>query len=390
MSALSIGIVCFPSFGGSGVVGAELAMGLAARGHRVHLISTEPPSRIVDPPPDLTLHPVRVPRYPLFEHPPYDLAVASAIFEACERHRLDLVQVHYAVPHSASGVLARHLLGAAGPRLVTSLHGTDVTHTGPDPSYRAITAAAIRASDGITVPSAWLRDEALRRLDLEGAAPIEVIPNFVDPDRFAPPPVRDRLVLRRHFPAAADDGPVLFHVSNFRPVKRTLDLVEILSLLRRDLPSVRLLLGGDGPDRPLVEARVHELGLCGSVRFLGEQVDFAADLRHADAFVLPSESESFGLAALEALSAGVPVFGYRVGGLPEVVGADAGDLVKPFDVAALARAILPALLDPAVRDSLGRAARAHVMERFRLDPAIDRYEAYFRRVVAGQRHTERR
>lgn len=382
----SIGIVCFPSLGGSGVIATELAAGLAARGHDVHLIASALPARIDPPPARVTFHEVRVPGYPLFDHAPYGMAVASKILDVGGAYGLDLVHAHYALPHAASAVLARQLLGAAAPVVATSLHGTDVTHTGSDPSYRAITSAAVAASDGIAVPSEWLRREAMARLDLPAGTPIEILPNFVDTDRFAPPARRDPAVLRRLFPADETGGPVLFHVSNFRPVKRTAELPEILAMVRRRLPA-RLVLVGDGPEREAVEARVHELGLCGSVRFLGARDEFADELRHADAFVLPSESESFGLAALEALASGVPVFAYRVGGLEDLVTPEVGALVDPFDAKGLAQTIVEAIGEPGRPAQLGEAARTRSLERFRRDVALDRYEDWYRRLLS-RRHED--
>lgn len=382
MTPLSIGMVCFPSLGGSGVVATELASGLAERGHHVHIVASALPGRLEAMPPRLSMHEAAIPDYPLFEHAPYESAIASRILEVARAERLDLVHVHYAVPHAASGVLARSLLGPGAPPLVTSLHGTDVTHTGSDPSLRALTSAAVSASDAIVAPSEWLRREAQDRLGI--SAPIETIPNFVDTVRFAPPSLRDPARLLRLFPEGGS-GPVLFHISNFRPVKRTADLPEILAKVRHSLPA-RLILVGDGPDRERVEARVHELGLCGSVRFLGRQgTTFVDELRHADAFLLPSESESFGLAALEALGCGVPVFGYRVGGLEEVVSPEVGALVDPFDSDALAARVVAVLAAPGVRDRLGDAARTRVLERFRRDLALDRYEALYRRLLAAPR-----
>lgn len=382
MTPLSIGMVCFPSLGGSGVVATELAMGLAERGHDVHLIASAIPGRLETMPPRLAMHEAIVPDYPLFEHAPYESAITSKILEVARAARLDLLHVHYAVPHAASGVLARSLLGPGAPLLVTSLHGTDVTPVGSDPGVRSITTAAVAASDGIVAPSEWLRREAHDRLGISGA--IETIANFVDTERFSPPRLRDPARLLRLFPDGGS-GPVLFHISNFRPVKRTSDLPEILAKVRRHLPA-HLVLVGDGPDRERVEARVHELGLCGSVRFLGKQgTEFVDVLQHADAFLLPSESESFGLAALEALGCGVPVFGYRVGGLEEVVSPDVGALVDPFDADALAAQIVAALTTPGVRDRLGDAARTRVLERFRRDLALDRYEALYRRLLASLR-----
>jgi N-acetyl-alpha-D-glucosaminyl L-malate synthase BshA len=379
---LSIAIVCYPSLGGSGVVASDLAAGLARRGHRVHVIASAPPSRTLPECEGLFFHQAAVSDYPLFDHPPYELAVAATIVEVARAHRLDVVHVHYAVPHAASAHLARQVLGPAAPRLVTTLHGTDVTRIGADPRYRAVTRFTVAASNGLTAPSEFLRKEAERLLGASGAPPIEVIPNFVDTAHFTPDGAHDRSRLAALFPEAAgdEDGPVLFHVSNFRAVKRTLDLVEVLARLRREMPA-RLVLVGDGPERERAAGRARDLGIANSVRFLGRRADFAEQLKDADAFLLPSESESFGVAALEALSCGVPVFGYRVGGLPEVVGDDAGRLVEPFDVEALTAAVRETVTDPARRAALGRAARARALERFRREPAIERYEAFYRRLL---------
>ncbi len=259
-----------------------------------------------------------------------------------------------------------------------------MTRTGSDPAYRSVTAFAVAASDGVTAPSSWLRDQARARLGLPASLPIEVLPNFVDTERFAPPARRERARLHALFPGVAPDGPLLFHVSNFRPVKRTGDLLEVLDRVRAEVPA-RLVLVGDGPERAALEARAAALGLADAVRFLGRREDFAEDLRHADAFLLPSESESFGVAALEALASGVPVVAYRVGGLPEVVAPEAGRLVEPFDVDALARATLALVADPAAQAAAGRAARAHALARFRAEPALDRHEAYLRSILEAKR-----
>ena len=389
MAPLSIGIVCFPSFGGSGVVAAELAAGLAGRGHRVHLIATAPPQRALPECERLRFHAVAVSDYPLFDHPPYELAMASVIVEVATEHRLDVLNVHYAVPHAVSAYLARQVLGEAAPRIVTTLHGTDVTRVGVHPRYRAITRFAVTQSDGVTVPSRFLRAAAYESFDLPPCPTIEIMPNFVDTDHFAPTTARDRGVLDRLFDGGGrepgeGDAPLLFHVSNFRAVKRAGDLIEVLDRVRRECP-VRLVLVGDGPERASVAQRARELGLSRQVCFLGQRADFAEYLRHADGFLLPSETESFGLAALEALSAGVPVFGYRVGGLPEVVSDEVGRLVEPFDVDALARAVLEVVSDPARASALGRAARARALGQFRREPALERYEAYFRRVLEQPR-----
>jgi N-acetyl-alpha-D-glucosaminyl L-malate synthase BshA len=380
---LSIGVVCFPTLGGSGVVASELAAGLAQRGHRVHLIASAPPMREYPPSANELFHQVLVPTYPLLEHAPYTLAVASKIVDVAHAHGLDLLQVHYAVPHAASALLARHVLGAAAPALVTSLHGTDVTKIGCDPAYRAVTGFAVAASDGIAVPSDYLRREARERLGISESLVIDVLPNFVDTDHFSPAHTRYRAALASLFAPGtnAADGPFLFHVSNFREVKRVGDLMEVLVRVRREMPA-RLVLVGDGPTRELAESRAAALGLTNAVRFLGRRPEFVELLRHADGFLLPSETESFGVAALEALSSGVPVFAYRVGGIPDVVVPGVGCLVEPFDVDALARAVLDVVSSPARQAAMGRAARAHAVAHFGEQPALDRYENYFRQVIS--------
>lgn len=386
---LSIGIVCFPSLGGSGVIASELAVGLSQRGHRVHLIATAPPIRSLPICDRLSFHEVSMSSYPLFEHAPYALALASAIVDVTTEHALDVLHVHYAVPHAASAHLARQALGPRAPRLVTTLHGTDVTRIGSDPSYRVITRFTVEASDAITVPSEFLKAEAYRLLGIATDTRIDVVPNFVDTDGFAPPARREPARLAELLVAAgmrADGawGPVLFHASNFRPVKRVGDLLEVLARVRVSVPA-RLVLVGDGPDRAFAAQRARDLGIAREVCFLGRRVEFVEYLQHADAFVLSSETESFGLAALEALSAGVPVCAYRVGGLPEVVTDAVGRLVAPLDVAALADAVVGVVSDAATREALGTAARAHAVAHFRREPAFEHYERVYRRALAGGR-----
>jgi N-acetyl-alpha-D-glucosaminyl L-malate synthase BshA len=362
------------------VIATGLAVALSERGHRVHVIANAPPRRALPQSERLSFHQVAAADYPLFDHPPYALALAAALVEISQRHHLDLVNVHYAIPHAASAYLARQTLGSSAPRVVTTLHGTDVTRLGADPRYRSVTRFTVAASDGITVPSQFLRDEAHRCLGLPAEPPIEVIANFVDTEVFAPPERRDARALDGFFDGATGSEPTLLHVSNFRPVKRTTDLIEVLARVRQRIPA-RLLLVGDGPDRPRTAQRAEELGLGAHVRFLGDHPDFATFAKHADVFLLTSESESFGVAALEALSCGVPVCGYRVGGLPEVVVDGVGRLVTPFDLDHLAEAVVEVVADPVRRDQMGRAARAHAESRFRRAAAVDHYEAYFRAIV---------
>lgn len=378
-AALNVGVVCFPSLGGSGVVAVELALGLAERGHRLHLIAASRPSRAYPSAP-LQFHEVSAPSYPLFEQAPYTLALASKLAEVARRERLDLVHVHYAVPHSVAAVLARQIIAPAPLGVITTLHGTDVTVVGCDPSYRPVTAFAVAASDVILTPSDYLRRAAEVSLGLD-AHRIDVMANFVDTERFAPAVQRDRSELLALFADGAQkDGPILFHVSTFRPVKRVLDLIELLARVRRRLP-VRLVAVGDGPDRAAAEARAATLGVSDAICFLGGRSDFVPLLQQADAFVLPSETESFGLAALEALSAGVPVFAYRVGGLPELIDDSVGRLVAPFDLDAFAQALVEVLSDRAGHARLAASARARAVAHFSRGPAIDRYESLLRRML---------
>ena len=373
---LSIAVVCYPGLGGSGVIASELARGLAQRGHRVIVLATAMPERLKVN--GVRFEEIVVPCSPVFETAPYGLAVANHLIHLARREAIDLVHFHYAIPHAASALLAARVLGAAAPAMIVTLHGTDVTRLGPHPSLNPATAFALAACDGVTTPSQYLRREAVTCFDLTEDR-IEVISNFVDVDRFTPPAQRDRRALAALFGGSAD-GPILFHVSNLRPIKRPHDLVDIVTRLR-DVRA-RMVVVGEGPERVSVEARAREVGVADAMRFLGRRDDFEGLLAHADGFVLPSESESFGVAALEALAAGVPVFGYQVGGLPEVVTPETGTLVPVGDVAALAAAIVDGLR---TRDALGRAGRDRATAQFRSDHVVATYETYFRRVLA-KRH----
>lgn len=374
MSALSIAVVCFPGLGGSGVIACELARALAGRGHRVVVVASAMPERLrVN---GVKFEQVDVPRTPVLETAPYGLALANHLVQLVRRENIDLVHLHYAIPHASSALLASQVLGAASPKLVVTLHGTDVTQLGAHPSFQPITSFALAACAGLTVPSQFLRHAAAACFGL-AADRIEVISNFVDVERFAPPARRDPAQLGAMFGDGA--GPVLFHVSNFRAIKRPLDLVEVLVRLHRTVPA-RMVLVGDGPERNAVELHAASRGLRDSMVFLGRRDDFAELLAHADGFVLPSESESFGVAALEAMACAVPVFGYRVGGLPEVVTEETGRLVALGDLDALAAAIVDGLR---TRDALGAAGRARAVSQFRSDPIVATYERYFQRIVGA-------
>jgi N-acetyl-alpha-D-glucosaminyl L-malate synthase BshA len=386
---LHIGVVCYPTFGGSGVIATEVGAALARRGHRVHVISYDVPARFEAHAANLFFHAVDVRDYPLFPQPQYAIALASRLVDVARWERLDLLHVHYAVPHATSAWLACQVLGAgAAPRVVTTLHGTDITLVGSDPSYLPVTRFSILRSDLVTAPSEFLRDASRARLDLPPEHPIEVIPNFVDTDRYAPAPTRDRGRLCPLFSRAGGaaealcrEARVLVHISNFRPVKRTPDVVAVFARVAAATPTVLLMIG-DGPERAHAEARARALGVADRVSFVGKQERFAEWLPHADLFLLPSDTESFGLAALEALACGVPVIASRVGGLPEVVeDGVCGFLHPPGAVAEMAQSALRLLADHALHARMAAAARARAMDHFRLEPAVDRYEAAYRRVL---------
>lgn len=383
---LRIGVVCYPTYGGSGVIAAEIGLGMARRGHAVHFIGTDPPLRFT-PTPGAAFHRVEVRDYPVFQYPPYTLALASKMIDVATGENLDILHVHYALPHATSAFLAAEALGDRRPRVVTTLHGTDITVVGADPIYRPVTRLSVRRSDAVTVPSLFLGDATRACLDLP-ALEIEVIPNFVDCTRFTPPEVREPLRIRdlfERFGGPVDDAvagaPTLVHVSNFRPVKRVHDVLAVYRRVNEAMPC-RLLMIGDGPDRPGVEDRVRSLGLEPRVRFLGRQGDLVPLLQHCDVFLLPSETESFGVAALEAMACGVPVVASDVGGLPElIVDGEGGHRVPCGDVDGMARAVLSLLGTPARRQQAGAQARARAVAGFQDGPLLDAYEAFYRRVL---------
>jgi L-malate glycosyltransferase len=383
---MRIGVVCYPTMGGSGIVATEIGLGMARRGHDVHFVSYDVPARLAPFLDRVAFHRVEWRDYPLLNLCPYPLALATKLAEVSTTHRLDVLHVHYATPHATSAFLARQILGHRSPRVITTLHGTDITLVGRDPALLPVTRLSLLHSDALAVPSEYLRQAAHVELSLPTELPIEVIPNFVDTDHFRP--ARRRPEVLRSRLSLVDDGspppPLLVHASNFRPLKRTDDLVRILATVRREVPAV-LALVGDGPERPRAEALVAELGLGDAVRFLGVQIDFLALLQQGDVFLLPSETEGFGLAALEALACGVPVVASSVGGLPEVVTqGETGLLCAPGDVAGMAAAVLRLLQDPTQRQRMALAARASVELKWRREPLLDRYEEYYRRVLAAR------
>jgi N-acetyl-alpha-D-glucosaminyl L-malate synthase BshA len=374
---MRIGISCYPTFGGSGIVATELAMALADGGDEVHVISYAPPSRLSFLSPRIYFHEVVTPTYPLFDnYPPFSLALSTKMVEVARHQQLEVLHVHYAIPNAVSAVLARDILAPQPLPVVTTLHGTDVTLVGNDPNYVETTRWGINQSDAVTAVSESLRRATVEQLGIN--RPIEVIPNFIDPARY------DQL---RGSPGArrwTQSGErVLVHISNFRPVKRTLDVVGIFERVYRRLPS-RLLMVGDGPDRGRVEQHCREHRLCHAVTFIGSLPLIEEVLVGADLFLLPSQTESFGLSALEAMSCEVPVIASAAGGLLEVVDDGVtGFLRPPGDVEGMAEAALTLLGDEETRQAFGAAGRRRAVECFSQDAVVARYRAIYERVAGG-------
>ena len=377
---LRIGIACFSTYGGSGVIASEIGLTLAARGHTVHVFSDDRPGRLGEGGANVHFHRVEIPSYPQLKGSPYALGLTSKIVEVAWRDGLDLLHAHYAVPHAISAYVARQVLGSEAPAIVTTLHGTDITLVGSDPSFLPLTRFSIVQSDAVTAPSAWLAEATYQNLDVPRDRVIEVIPNFVDTRRFAPASPTGKA-------RPAGTPAVLVHVSNFRSLKRVDDVVGIFAEAQRRAPerAMTLRLVGDGPERERIRRMVQSAALEAQVQFLGEQTDLVSVLRGADLFLLPSESESFGLAALEAMSCGVPVIASRVGGVPEVViDGETGLLAPVGDIAAMAGHVVRLLADAPLRARLGHAARQRAETAFPLEPTVGKYEALYRRLIASR------
>jgi L-malate glycosyltransferase len=371
---MKIGITCYPTYGGSGVVATELGIELAARGHEIHFISYAMPMRLTGASERIFFHEVEVTTYPLFDHPPYTLALATKMGEVAEQAQLDLLHVHYAIPHSVSALLARMMASPRRLPFITTLHGTDITLVGSDRSYLPITRFSIEQSDGVTAISNYLRDRTLKEFEIK--RPIDVISNFVNCDLYKKS--EDAAARKRWAPSGE---PILMHLSNFRPVKRLTDVVEIFARVREKIPA-KLVLMGDGPDRGAAEYVVRKKRLSKDVSFLGKQDRVHEKLGLADLFLLPSDEESFGLAALEAMACEVPVVATNVGGLPEVVkhGVD-GYLFEPRDVDTAAKYALEILTRPDRGRLMGQMARASARRQYCSNDIIPLYEAYYAKIL---------
>jgi N-acetyl-alpha-D-glucosaminyl L-malate synthase BshA len=372
---MKIGIVCYPTFGGSGVVATELGHQLCRSGHEVHFICYNQPARLTYRCPSaIQFHLVDVVSYPLFEFPPYTLALASKIYEVIETHGLDLVHAHYAIPHSTAAYLAQQMAAPTPTKIITTLHGTDIILIGIDPSYRRVTRFSIEQSNGVTAVSQYLADLTRQEFDLQ--KPIQVIPNFVDPQEFRR---RPNPQLRQRF--AEPNERIICHISNFRSLKRVPLIIRMFREIAREAPA-KLLLVGNGPDYQACVDLVRREGLIQKVFFLDFVSDVASVLSIADLFLLPSEMESFGLAAIEALSCEVPVIASRVGGLPEAVAdGECGYLFEPDDVDGMIAAGIKLLTRDDLRTKMGKNGRRWVVTRFHVTHIVKRYEEYYRYVL---------
>ena len=375
---MKIGITCYPTYGGSGVVATELGIELAARGHEIHFITYSQPFRLAGRDANIRYHEVPVSNYPLFEYPPYDLALATRMAEVAELHSLDLLHVHYAIPHSVSALLARQMLAKNGRHLpfITTLHGTDITLVGLDRSYLPITRFGIDESDGVTAISSYLRDQTRENLSI--TRDIEVIRNFVNCDFYQRDP---ELVAQQRPRFAQPNERLLVHLSNFRPVKRVLDVIEIFARVSAALPA-RLLLIGDGPDRSAAEFLAMRLGIADRVDFVGKQENVNELLALSDLMLMPSELESFGLAALEAMACCVPAVATNVGGVPELIDSGINGLLYDVgDIEGMATGAISILSDPARLETMSNAARHTAQDHFCASRIIPLYERYYERIV---------
>ncbi len=371
---MRVGIICYPSYGGSGVVATELGKRLALRGHEIHFISYDRPFKLDVFHQNIYYHEVEILDYPLFKFPPYLIALASKIAEVAKWAELDLVHVHYAIPHAVSAFLAKQLISNKKLPVVTTLHGTDITVVGHEPQFFDITRFSIEASDAVTAVSHSLREDTLRVFEL--SKDIEVIYNFFDPEEYRRVEVPG---LRARY--AGNDEKILVHISNFRPVKRVRDVVDIFAMVNSVTPA-RLLMIGDGPEVPAVHQYIQSVGLAERVYFLGKQERVVELLSISDLFLLPSEKESFGLAALESMACGTPVIASTAGGLPEVVrDGETGFLLPVGNVEAMANKAVEILQDHEKWRQISENGRRHSLRNFHIDHVIGQYERLYHKVT---------
>jgi N-acetyl-alpha-D-glucosaminyl L-malate synthase BshA len=374
---MKIGITCYPTYGGSGAVATELGLELARRGHQVHFITYDSPFRLRGYAERVFFHQVetRMGRYPLFDHFPYTLALASKQYEVVLQERLEVLHVHYAIPHATTAYLARQMLNGEWPlKVITTLHGTDITLVGQESSFYGITKFSIEQSNAVTAVSTYLRDETYRAFGCV-SCDVRVIPNFVNLQEYRPAEPASR-------PQVAPAGhKVISHVSNFREVKRVKDVVRVFARIQRAMPATLIMIG-DGPERMDAENEARELGVSADVRFLGRLDSVASLLQGSDLFILPSQTESFGLAALEAMACGAPVVASRAGGLPEVIDDGVNGILEPVgSVEAMGRRAVELLRDPQ-RHTAMRAAAIAKAEQFSSDRIVPMYEGFYREVLA--------
>ncbi len=373
---MKIGITCYPTYGGSGVIATELGKKLAHFGHEVHFISYALPYRLNEFTTNIYFHEVEVLKYPLFEYPPYSLSLATKMAEVIEFQKLDLLHVHYAIPHATSAFLASRIIQSDSFKIITTLHGTDITLVGSDPSFLPITKFSIEQSDGVTAVSNFLRDETIRAFDLQKS--IEVIPNFVPLNLGRPHPLPE---LRNRY---ADSGEtVITHISNFRPLKRITDIIEIVrKVLKKQ--AVKVLMVGDGPERYQAEDLCRKYNMCDKIFFLGKQESISDILSITDLFLLPSATESFGLAALEALAFGIPCITTNAGGLPEVnVNGETGFTFDVGDIDGMAEAIVQLCGDETLAKKMGENAADHAHRSFASDQIVPKYINYYQKILRG-------
>jgi len=373
---MNIGIACYPTYGGSGVVAAELGKSLAERGHTIHFISYAMPIRLDGFLGNIVYHEVEISNYPLFEFPLYTPALASKIVEVARFAKLDIIHAHYAIPHAISAFLAKQILGNSGIKIVTTLHGTDITLVGLEPSYLPVMKFSIEQSDGVTAVSRFLKEKTLTNYQINKE--IEVIPNFVDTEKYHKVDTREICGY-----LAPHHEKILIHVSNFRHVKRVPDVVRIFDLVRKKIPS-KLILVGDGPDRSICEQLTRDLNIIEDVKFLGKQIELVPILSAADLFLMPSQSESFGLSALEAMACELPVVSSSIGGLPElVVHGETGYIAEMGDIERMAKYAIELLSNEAKYKLFAAASRKRAVESFSAPKVVNHYERYYEQVLSG-------